>query len=270
MTRLRHSAFSFIELLVVISIIGILIGILLPALSGAMARAREVKCLGQCQQIVVALISYAESNRSHYPMVPVPANVDPRTNQYMYGGLAGFFSLQQVGDGVHLGFGATGSGMYANGATTPILDSYLSTLGILVCPSDREDRYYGMPYSPTGNLNYAIAVPLRPRAPVAAPDVISYNVSYLYFPGRRSDQDTMVIWADETNGPDLNAFAWYGDPATPVGGTTANSTAAGAAAVGLYAPIDNHGHGGGNAAFTDGHARFLSRRYFSGDGGCTD
>lgn len=252
----RRSGFSLIELLVVIAIIALLVAILLPSLSGAYGMARRTKCLAQVQQMGDVLVMYSEANKGELPVMPVPPGLPLFSSQWRYGGVAGLFSLHQVGDGTSTGFGGglPQGGTYSDGGTEPLMASYLSTLEVLTCPSDREDRYYGDPYSPSGNTSYAAAVPKHPVRPGKPQDVVSYNISYLYNHGG-------FIWADETNGPDLDDLAWYGVGQVPPGGSTPNSVAAGASAAGYYAPVDNHGTTGGNFFRGDGSGSFIGGRH---------
>ena len=69
-TRTRTTrAFTLIELLVVISIIALLIGILLPALSGARASARRLKCLTNMRGIGQGLELYMSAEGGLLPEV---------------------------------------------------------------------------------------------------------------------------------------------------------------------------------------------------------
>ena len=72
MTAKTRPGFTLIELLVVISIIAILAGLLLPALSRARENARASQCIGNQKQISMMLSFYADSSRGWLP-IPVAA-----------------------------------------------------------------------------------------------------------------------------------------------------------------------------------------------------
>ncbi len=60
-------AFTLIELLVVIAVIALLIGVLLPSLSGARGAARSVVCLSRLRTIGQSTAMYAERHRGEIP-----------------------------------------------------------------------------------------------------------------------------------------------------------------------------------------------------------
>lgn len=60
-------AFTLVELLVVIGMIGVLIGMLLPAISVAREQAKSVACLSNLRQLAVAAHAYVALNRGRYP-----------------------------------------------------------------------------------------------------------------------------------------------------------------------------------------------------------
>ena len=66
----KDTGFTLIELLVVIAIIGILVALLLPALSVAKASAWRTNCLGNLRQISLGIHLYAADNSDRLPAVP--------------------------------------------------------------------------------------------------------------------------------------------------------------------------------------------------------
>jgi len=72
----RRYGFTLIELLVVISIISLLIGILLPALSGARSSAQELRVKSDLKQLMVGYTAYQNDYHGHLMYAYPPGTLD--------------------------------------------------------------------------------------------------------------------------------------------------------------------------------------------------
>jgi type II secretory pathway pseudopilin PulG len=65
--RASRSGFSFVDLLLVVFILGVLIALLLPAVQAAREAARRINCNNQIKQLGLALHNYAQANKALFP-----------------------------------------------------------------------------------------------------------------------------------------------------------------------------------------------------------
>lgn len=109
----RRTAFTLVELLVVIGIIALLVSVLLPALGAARRQANATRCATQLREIGNAIQLYATENKGFLPMVRhnAPANTEwppvqtgsnrsyklpVGINEYWYGYLLKYFTKGEL------------------------------------------------------------------------------------------------------------------------------------------------------------------------------
>ncbi|WPJ96316.1 prepilin-type N-terminal cleavage/methylation domain-containing protein [Coraliomargarita algicola] len=65
--RKGTAAFTLIELLAVLAVIGILAAILIPAIGNVRERAQETKCSSNLRQLALASVAYASDHKGNFP-----------------------------------------------------------------------------------------------------------------------------------------------------------------------------------------------------------
>ena len=123
--RTKRSAFSLVELMVVVSIIGLLVALLLPAVMAARESARRLACQQHLQQIGLAMHNYEAANK-RYPPSFVWTHV---TSWSIHGRLLPFLEQSNAASRVRLDLRWHDPINLAGGVQTLRVESYL-------CPSD--------------------------------------------------------------------------------------------------------------------------------------
>jgi prepilin-type N-terminal cleavage/methylation domain-containing protein len=157
-----RTAFTLVELLVVIGIIAVLISILLPTLGKAREQAHRAQCLSNQRQIVNAILMYASANRGTLPGPSGPCVIDPYTSNAIPPATTSL--LYQWGDNAN-GYGNTAStkqGFWECHmlSSTMLLQNYLGgpdSRSVWQCPSSVS--IYNAPIAGTGVSGFTGKVP---------------------------------------------------------------------------------------------------------------
>jgi prepilin-type processing-associated H-X9-DG protein len=131
-------AFSLIELLCVVGIIGVLAALLLPTVNEGKARAKRIECISQLRQVGGAFQSFAHDHNEQFPMA-VPASL---------GGSAEFAQASY----------RAGSEFFFSFRHFEVLSNELVTPKLLRCPADTRLPATNFGQFKNAHLSYFVAV----------------------------------------------------------------------------------------------------------------
>jgi prepilin-type N-terminal cleavage/methylation domain-containing protein len=115
----ESAGFTLVELLVVITIIGILIALLLPAVQAAREAARKMQCSNNLKQMGLAMHSYLAATSSYFP----PGSPGPaRHGLFTY--MLPFLELNGIYDQLHLNSDPKTEAQHFTVVTTYLCPSY--------------------------------------------------------------------------------------------------------------------------------------------------
>ena len=279
MSHSRRNGFTLVELLVVITIIGMLMALLLPAVGAATENARSLKCKNRVKQVATAMASY-ESRFESFPGYTNAVEVQGSQDRHLpwLVAIMGDMERQDILD---------------QWKRDDLSDADLPRpfLDFLTCPSDPPILSPSGPQTHTsyvGNVGNAARdlagcglmhtkYPFRQKNgkkmahttssldKLAAGDGASMTImvteniqsSYWEVPAYANTQRTKPLLASVKSGEPSNVFVWHdGSPQEEwlINGPTQDRTPT----PGNARPSSEH-KGGVNVAFADGHVVFMKK-----------
>ena len=137
----QRSGFTLVELLVVITIIGILIALLLPAVQAAREAARRMQCGNNLKQLGLAVLNYESVRGSLPPGAFCNASDTRRCNGSIFVHILPFIEQQALYDAYDFRqLGTTGQKF--SGSNVEVRSTVITTY---VCPSDARPATFEFP-----------------------------------------------------------------------------------------------------------------------------
>ncbi len=233
----QSSAFTVVELLVVIAVLAVIVALQLPVLANTQAKVQRVNCSGNLKQVGIAFRTWAANNNGRMPMQV------PRANRG---------AMEAVG------IAATASWTSGNPPITGgnggvwnmflVMSNELSTPKILYCPSD------GATSHNASSATHVQATVFGPSSSGVAGFQNDYNVSYFVGVDATELRPDMMLSGDHNLGTGVNQTT-----KTPQFSSAGTNSVWPATAIGWQ---DNGHSKQGNVCFADGSVQNLTTDQF--------
>ncbi len=154
--RPRAAGFTLVELLTVISIIGVLASMLLPAVQSAREAARRVQCKNHMRQIGIASLGYLSQRKVLPPAYFTASGVGGDRLHGYYAHILPFLEEQTIADRYTL----SKTVKWDHASNTTAIQSVVPTF---ICPSVGEERGAVSDYAVILGVNNSVYDQIRPN-----------------------------------------------------------------------------------------------------------